>query len=241
MEKAHLFALYDPFSNTYLDYTAIADPGIVHRVRTVLRLKIGEVFILFNRREHMYVELMEVRKKEINIRIVTRNTNVILTPVITLLLPLLKKEALAEAVYAAVEVGVNHIQLVQMSKTRNFISESEQIRLNRIVIAAAEQSKQFSVPEINSPVSLNAVLQWCGESHRLFADPLGDPLFLVLNSIKEDQMLLLMVGPEGDLTVTEKDMLGKKGFSFCSLTPTVLRSSQAASLLVGACRIYERT
>lgn len=52
---------------------------------------------------------------------------------------------------------------------------------------------------------------------------------------KQVQELILMVGPEGDL-IPEKKLLVHAGFTFCSLTPTVLRSVQAIALGLGMFR-----
>ncbi len=39
-----------------------------------------------------------------------------------------------------------------------------------------------------------------------------------------------MIGPEADLTATEKKQLKDLGVAFCALTPTILRACQAAAL-----------
>jgi 16S rRNA U1498 N3-methylase RsmE len=45
-----------------------------------------------------------------------------------------------------------------------------------------------------------------------------------------------MVGPEGDLAATEKTELKRAQFTFCALTPTVLRAVDAIRIGAGMLR-----
>jgi len=51
-----------------------------------------------------------------------------------------------------------------------------------------------------------------------------------------EKTIMLVVGPEGDLTVDEKKLLSSAHYTACSLTPTVLRSEEAATLAAGIIR-----
>lgn len=48
--------------------------------------------------------------------------------------------------------------------------------------------------------------------------------------------LMLLVGPEGDLSNEEKNAVHTAGFIMCALTPTILRSVHAAFLGAGIMR-----
>ncbi|PKN03448.1 hypothetical protein CVU75_02160, partial [Candidatus Dependentiae bacterium HGW-Dependentiae-1] len=48
--------------------------------------------------------------------------------------------------------------------------------------------------------------------------------------------ILLLVGPEGDLTEEEKGAISRAGVQFCKLTPTVLRAMQATAVGMGVVR-----
>ena len=95
------------------------------------------------------------------------------------------------------------------------------------MIAAAEQSKNFSIPFLYDPIPLDLFLQKQREqdSQVIFFDPEGVRITTVLSGRQQGkQSLTLMVGPEGDLSEQEKDLLRTHNVLFCCLTPTVLRS-----------------
>jgi 16S rRNA U1498 N3-methylase RsmE len=48
--------------------------------------------------------------------------------------------------------------------------------------------------------------------------------------------ILLLVGPEGDLTLEEKEIVRANKFIFCALTPTIMRAVQATGLAAGFVR-----
>ena len=50
---------------------------------------------------------------------------------------------------------------------------------------------------------------------------------------------MLLIGPEGDLALQEKELVAGK-MQFCALTPTILRASQAAALSIGIVRSVGR-
>ncbi len=239
MSSKHEFALHyadlAPVKSGTL--VTISDPTLVHRMVTVLRLQKEDELILFDREQHVAVQIVVVGKKQLQIKLGDLQKNKILTPTITVLLPLLKREAFADAIYSCVELGANNIQLVTTSKThKNWTGNKELEHAHKVMIAAAEQSKNFAYPQLQSPMAL----QELGSSpHSYFFDPAGLPMQEILkNRFTQGDEITLMIGPEGDLTPQEKELLKSKGFIFCALTPTVLRAQQALALGLGAFRSW---
>ena len=220
----------------------ITSEEIYHRIVNVLRLPMGDELILFNRAMNIRCILRTFRgKKEIDVQVLAKEHNPVSTPKITMIIPLLKREMLDDAVYSAVETGVNSIQLVATQKAqRRWGGDKELSRLQRVMIAAAEQSKHFAFPELLAPIPFDVLLDTVRTSAgpKLFFDPNGKPLLSVLYDIQKQlpQELSLMVGPEGDLTPDEKNQLQDTGFTFCKLTPTILRAQQAVAISSGLFR-----
>jgi len=219
----------------------ISDEKLYHRVMRVVRLNVGETCILFDEKNNVHFEFHAAEgKKHIDGTVICTQKNKVLAPQITFLLPMIKREYFETALYSLVELGVNVVQPIITQKTkRKWKGQKEQDRLFQIMVAAAEQSKNFSIPELKNPISF---VECCKASvpetaAKLFFDSSGDPVAAVLERSK-DKELMLMVGPEGDLTEAEKELLQNSGFEFCSLTPTVLRSLQAAALSVGIFRSF---
>jgi RsmE family RNA methyltransferase len=151
---------------------------------------------------------------------------------------LLKREALEQAIYSAVELGVNKVQLLITEKVQRNWQVKELERLKHIMIAAAEQSKCFAIPQLLEPVPLLDVPL---SGSTVFFDPEGEALADVLIKDlyqKQIDSLTVVIGPEGDLTESEKFYLQKQQALFICLTPTILRAQQAVALGVGILRSF---
>lgn len=248
----HEFALYVPNLTGLLSHISAAqvlvfdDAEIVHRIQSVLRLEPGEEIRLFDRHMQALCIVQSVHKKEVRCLVSKRKETIPLMPPVTFFLPLLKKEDLEAALYSLVELGASAIQLVVTEKSRQpgpkEREQKELERLERVMIAAAEQSKQFVVPVLSPVISFEALLENLAQkkpgSVSLFFDPAGDDLFTVMSDLRVQSPaeIFLLVGPEGDLTEAEKQGLAKTGIRFCKLTPTVLRALQATAVGMGMVR-----
>lgn len=252
MQEKHEFALYYPsLSNLSKNSTpghtvTLHDAALVARIMNILRLRVGELILLFD--EHMWARcsINAASKKEIQCTLITKQNHQTLKPAITFVLPLLKKDDFETALYSLVELGATTIQLVTTEKTqRAWGGEKELERCHRVMIAAAEQSKNFAVPRLHPPCTVQSYLATIKSDDsvsKLYFDYEGMSARKVINTVINEQpeSYLLMVGPEGDLTPAEKELLVAHSFQFCALTPTVLRSVQAVALSMGLVRSFVR-
>jgi RsmE family RNA methyltransferase len=243
MNSTHQFAIYSTELTKLLaagKQFLITHADLHHRIKQVLRLDVGDICILFDATQHATIKIIALDKKSITAELLNIQSNKQLTPHITCFIPLLKRDALAEAIYNATELGANGIQLIITQKVqRPWDGTKELERLQRIIIAAAEQSKHFALPELKTPVALEKALTSLPQAtNRLFCDPTGAPLLPLLQEIsaKKISQVALMVGPEGDLLPTEKELLTQHQFIFCALTPTILRAPQAVTVVLGSLR-----
>lgn len=228
----HLFAVH-------VAELGVADSALFHRCKNVLRLKPGQQVLLFDDNHQALATIEAYSKKAVAVSLEGKKSLACIKPEIHWLLPLLKREAFEQALYSLCEMGVTSIYPVRTSKaSRQWGTEKDFARARTIMIAAAEQAKQFVIPTIH-PVG--ELLNWQKEesdrSTRLFFDPTGMPLKQMLESSLVGP-IYGSVGPEGDLTVEEKSYVKEQGFVFCALTPTVLRAQQAVALGLGVLRSY---
>lgn len=245
--SAHQFAVYTDLVHTWIAENQLGktivlhDRELVHRIGTVLRLGSGDKIILFNSYCHVCATIVTVNlKKSITLELVNSKRNTILEPHIVWGLPILKREAFEEALYALCELGVTAIQPLVTQKTqRSWSGQKELARAQAILKAAAEQSKQFVIPEL-LPVQEFAswVTLHASTSMTLFFDAKGYALTDVIPVLLKKQYtaLRVVIGPEGDLTDAEKELLQQHDFVFCRLTPTVLRAQQAVAVGLGILR-----
>ena len=246
-KQKHEFALYRESLSLLVhkkvpgNSIIFSDEKLFHRMMTVLRLRIGDGCVFFDRDTFVTAVVQAfVGKKQVHIEMRSIHSTAVLHSNITFLLPLLKRDDYEAALYALAEVGVNSIQLVFTQKTGNQWSGSrDSERAERILIAAAEQSKNFAYPQLHAPVSLEVALKKnAAAGTKIFFDPQGERLFDVMKTLHSNQpkSVLLLVGPEGDLSLEEKKMVQANNFIFCALTPTIMRAVQAAALAAGFVR-----
>lgn len=219
----------------------IVNPDICHRIQTILRLSIHDQIILFDHKDHILVEISSITKKQITGAIQEVAPNTINKPEITCAIPLLKREALEVAMDALTQLGATTIQLIITQKIhRSAFGSKELERLQRVIWAGAEQSKNFSFPLLKPPLTIEAFVKSVEqkETFSIFFDPQGVAAFNLLSKIKKEpyNKIILIVGPEGDLTEQEKKVLIHNNVSFMALTPTILRAEQAAALGLGLMR-----
>ena len=118
-------------------------------------------------------------------------------------------------------------------------------RLGKIVKEASEQSHRNHIPEIKQPMNLSALIK---ESEKydikLFAyeeEAKGAPhqsFGVSINELKDNQRLLVCIGPEGGFTSREAEKLKEAGFYSVRLGPRILRT-ETASLYVLASVSYQ--
>ena len=223
------------------------DKELVHRLGVIVRVKPGETSIFFNGDMHVQCEIVACSKKEVVVRVLARKKNLVIAPALTWLLPLLEREAFEEALYALTAMGATEIIPVITEKSRRaWGSEKELERAHRIMVASIEQSKQFCVPKIGATVKLADAVDVRGSntlgisalSTKIFFDAQGAPAFEVITKIRENvvEPVVCCVGPEGDLTQAEKELMRTHGFVFCALTPTILKASAAVEVGMGLLR-----
>jgi 16S rRNA (uracil1498-N3)-methyltransferase len=136
-------------------------------------------------------------------------------------------------------LGVETIQFITTEKTQRTLHGSQELaRAQKIIRAAAEQSKYFCLPLIKGPVNLMVYLE---QQHTrgdlaLVADPDGHSVRELIADRAAVSQATILVGPEGGLTVSERDLVAQHGFVSCRLTPTILKAEHAVSLLAGIVR-----
>lgn len=246
MNSKHEFALFNEATTQIAGALApqalfsIDDQSLVARIASILRMRVGDSFVMFDRHIHVLCTIEDIGKKIVRCKMLEKKTNNILKPSINFLLPVLKRDDLESALYAMVELGATSVQLVFTEKiNRVWAGPKEFERAQRIMIAAAEQSKNYAFAQLHEPILLTSYLEKIPlNSSKIFFDVDGKSALAVMNELsdKKNKEIFLVVGPEADLTSQEKKLLVDNKFIVCQLTPTVLRSVQAVALSLGMVR-----
>jgi 16S rRNA (uracil1498-N3)-methyltransferase len=215
---------------------SIQDEVLRKRISLIIRMKKGDQLTLFDHEHCADVILEEVSKKSVQYQILSIQKIERQAPEIICLLPLLKRDALEQAISRLSILGVAKIQLVVSEKSRQSLTQKETARLQKMMIAAAEQSKQFAMPELIAPKRLEDSLFDLQCDHAFLFDQYGETSRKILAQ-KYSQSILLAFGPEGDFTETEKQFFKENNFKSLLLTSSILRTIDAILLGVGLFRL----
>ncbi|MCF7800003.1 16S rRNA (uracil(1498)-N(3))-methyltransferase [Candidatus Babeliales bacterium] len=247
LEK-HIFAIYlnnlSELNNLNPEETLLLqNKEINQRIIKILRLDIGEQIILFDSKTNLELEILQTKQNKVFGKILKIQDNKKITPEIMLAVGLLKKNSFEEILYVAAQMGVTQIQPILSEKIqKNWFLEKDLNRLNKILISACEQSKNFVVPELLEPVKLDKFLHNNLNNNiekykKICFEPDSQKLLKLLQDCnKNPENLILLFGPEGGFSNQELDLIKTNKFEFYTLTPTILRSVEAITVGLGAVR-----
>ncbi len=150
-------------------------------------------------------------------------------------LPMIRPSRLETAVEKAVELGVSHIRPFISEYTGNQNRRLDSSRLERVMIAALEQSGNPFLPGIDVPQPLSQLLE---ESHLplvlAYPEATGNLAFEMATLAETGCSLL--AGPEGGFSPEEFDLVVKRARVVAGLGPHVLRAESALICLCGLFR-----
>ncbi|XP_075094306.1 uncharacterized protein LOC107815886 isoform X2 [Nicotiana tabacum] len=119
------------------------------------------------------------------------------------------------------------------------ISENRVDRLQRVSFAAAKQCQRLHEMVLNPPAKIGALLPLVKNSKLAFiAVAEAKPVFSALSSIKKESAGLMIIGPEGDLTEKELNMILEAGATAVGLGPHRLRVETATVALLSALMLW---
>ncbi len=253
----HVFTIFfaqlsEIIKNSTDNKIQIRDKDLYKRLISVLRLKFDERFILFDEKINATFALDKKtfdNKKVIYAEFLQQNQNKSLAPEVIFCPALLKRSSFADVTYFAAQMGANEILPIITEKTqRKWGGSKEQERLQKIIVSACEQSKNFVLPKLNDPLKLQDFLkdfriedsriEDSKKIKKILFDPDGKPLIDLFNELnnKKIEKIFILIGPEGDFLDSEIDLIKKSGFVFYKLTKAILRSTEAASVGLGSIR-----
>lgn len=240
----HIFALYVPGLHTAPigSHVILRDKAIVTRLTMILRLGVDDPVILFDEQIRIDATLFSVDAKKNTVQCIVRSIHkhTPLTPSITLYQCITQKSAFEEIAYTATQLGVSRLVPVVSTKVqRKWSGDKEHERLTKIMIAAAEQSKQFVLPTIVQPVLFQNLIKKPLDGTSLFFSPSGESLVNLINKLPTNNttQLNVLIGSEGGLTTQEEQKLIECSWKSYALTSMILRATDAVIVGLGSLRL----
>ena len=219
-----IIRLYHP-ENILENSTSLLSKEHTHYLVNVMRAKRGGNVNFFNKNGEWLSEIVFLEKDRVEVKFLSKikeNTN---TLNIELAICLVKKNAMEIILQKATELGIRKI--IPIISERTEVKEINFERANKIVIEATEQSNQLEPPQISEILNLKDFLNINTNKKIFFAD-INSDYSLEKKDFKEGETVTVLVGPEGDFSPTERELIlnGSTTVAF-SLSKNILRTDTA--------------
>jgi 16S rRNA (uracil1498-N3)-methyltransferase len=206
--------------------------GVIHRIRSVLRLPPDERVMLFNGNGSEYVaRLVSVSHRAARAVITEerrRSTESSLD--ITLIQSLSRGHRMDYTIQKAVELGVRRVVPVVSKRTTVRLAGARADKRvehwRGVALHATEQSGRVLVPEISTILPLEESFDKSAKGRLVLLNPHAETAFAV--QPKPAPGLTIIAGPEGGFEVSEIEMLKAAGAISVHLGPRTLRTETAA-------------
>jgi len=229
--------LYLPGPLTPQDVVTL-DRERAHYLTRVLRLRRGEAIVCFDGAGSAY----QARLSDATARTATLQLGDLLVceapPIARLHLAqgLLKGAAMDQVVQKATELGATDLWLVQAGRS-NVSGDADRLarkceHWQRVIESASEQCGALHLPRLHSPRTLAALCAEAPAARIILLDPGAPPLPLDLPR----ESLLLLIGPEGGWSASEREVAVHAGAVCHGLGDRVLRAETAPLAVLAALR-----
>lgn len=223
--------------------TAVVDGDEGFHAATVRRIRPGEVLVLSDGAGVVAdCEVTDAGKRSLTARVLARRAVPVPHPRVTVVQAIPKSERSELAVELATEAGADDFVAWQadrcVARWDGDRAEKGLRRWRAVARSAARQSRRPYVPTIADPMSTDALAGYVEERVAAGAAVLAlhesaeRPLAECLGA--QPESIVLLVGPEGGISDEEIARLSRAGAQPVRLGPTVLRTSTAAAVALGA-------
>jgi 16S rRNA (uracil1498-N3)-methyltransferase len=203
-----------------------------HHLTRVLRVQPGQQFEISDNQAVYLAEVESARKDLVSFSIREKVTPAVPAVRAVLLASLIRFERFEWLLEKATELGVHRIVPVQAERSEKGLERAAAKRLqrwSRVVREASEQSRRARLPEIDPPLSMAGALAF-DASYRFVLEESEAPTILsVLPAERRaEDLVALLVGPEGGWTDRERAQMAGASWRIVSLGPGILRAETAA-------------
>ena len=199
-----------------------------HYISKVMRIKVGENFILFNQSGEYKAKVENLVKGFVEFSIVKKLRSADASKEIWLAFTPIKLNYLNLMIQKATELGVT--KFMPIITERTIVRKINEKRIRKIIIEASEQSNRLNLPELDKLKNLDEFIKENAQTLVIFGD---------LNSnnkkinIKGSDPICILIGPEGDFSVKERENISKlKKIIPLNINQNILRSETAAISMI---------
>ena len=205
----------------------------------VLRKKEGDILFVLDGNGGLFeCELIQISSKKSLVKILNKQrfdkTNLLHIAIA----PTKNNNRMEWFLEKATEIGVSEITPILCSRSERKVLKND--RMEKIILAAAKQSKSFYVPVLNEMIPLSNFLKKTESSQKFVAhcEEGSEKKMLLNHSLNKKNSTVILIGPEGDFTTKEIQEAKENSFEELSLGDSRLRTETAA---IVACTHYNLT
>lgn len=229
----------------FWDDKAIIEGEDYNHLVNVLRMSVNQELQICNKQtgKSFQAIIETIEKEKVICKILSENDNLEPTTKITLYQGVPKSDKFEFIIQKSTELGVSRIVPVEMkfcvAKINNI--DKKMLRWNKIVEAAAKQSKRNVIPNISNPINVKGLCEELQEYDLVLLAYEGEKensIKACLSNNKEAKSIAIIVGPEGGLDYIEVEKLVENGAKCVSLGKRILRT-ETAPITILSMILYE--
>tara|TARA_B100000686_G_scaffold62589_1_gene67241 strand:- start:658 stop:1368 length:711 start_codon:yes stop_codon:yes gene_type:complete len=197
-----------------------------HYLVNVMRLKRGSNVNFFNKNGEWLGKIVFLDRDRVEVKFLNKVKESLSSTNIELAICLVKKTSMEIILQKATELGVAKITPIISERTE--VKDLNIERAIKIVIEATEQSNQLNIPYIQEPKKLKNFLDSLNNDVSLFFADINTEKKIDRKNIGEYKTITVLVGPEGDFSSAEREMiLAKNNTIPFLLSKNILRTETA--------------
>ena len=212
----------------YINLKSKLDKTQSHYIHKVMRIKEGQNFSLFNQSGEFEVKVENIIRGIVEFSVEKKLRSADNPTEIWLAFTPIKLNYLNLMIQKATELGVT--RFIPLLTDRTVVRKINEKRIKKIIVEASEQSNRLNLPTLDKLKNLEEFLKENIDITIHFGD---------LNSknkkidIKRDEPLCILIGPEGDFSIKEREIISKmKNIIPININKNILRSETAAISMI---------
>ena len=212
----------------YINLKSKLDKTQSHYIHKVMRIKEGQNFSLFNQSGEFEAKVENIIRGIVEFSVEKKLRSADNPTEIWLAFTPIKLNYLNLMIQKATELGVT--RFIPLLTDRTVVRKINEKRIKKIIVEASEQSNRLNLPTLDKLKNLREFLKENIDITIHFGD---------LNSknkkidIKRDEPLCILIGPEGDFSIKEREIISKmKNIIPININKNILRSETAAISMI---------
>ena len=212
----------------YINLKSKLDKTQSHYIHKVMRIKEGQNFSLFNQSGEFEAKVENIIRGIVEFSVEKKLRSADNPTEIWLAFTPIKLNYLNLMIQKATELGVT--RFIPLLTDHTVVRKINEKRIKKIIVEASEQSNRLNLPTLDKLKNLEEFLKENIDITIHFGD---------LNSknkkidIKRDEPLCILIGPEGDFSIKEREIISKmKNIIPININKNILRSETAAISMI---------